>query len=107
MQKHQQVQQFEQQLCRLQQLLQQCASSGQWAAMRRCDQQLNQLVARISYLGLKTELANPLATLKAYYTQLLQHLEQEQAALGQLLQETQQQTQAVSAYQFTMDATAK
>lgn len=107
MQKQQQVEKFESELLRLRQLLKQLADTNQWAAMRRCDQQVTLLVAQISHSGLKPELAESIAALKASYATLLAELSQQQTALGTLLNESKQQAQATSAYQFTMDATAK
>lgn len=107
MQKQQQIEKFELQLSRLRQLLKQLAANEQWTAMRRCDQQINVLVAHITHAGLKPELHEALAALKADYASLLEALNQQQTALGALLNDSTKQVKAVSAYQFTMDATAK
>lgn len=107
MHKEQHVEKFEAQLLRLRQLLKQLVATGQWAAMRRCDQHINLLVAQITHAGLKPELAESLAALKADYAALLAELNNQQAALSVLINESKQQVDAVSAYQFTLDATTK
>lgn len=102
--KQQQIQQFEQQLLRLQKQLLLQAAAGQWTALRRCDQQICALVKQIKQAGLKTELSTAIQVVTTHYTAILQQLMQQQSALATLLQQSTQDLQGVSAYQQTMDA---